>query len=111
MSGAYLQRPPLDLAPLVAQVSAPGAGRRGVASSARCGTTTPAARCCGWNTRAYGPMAEAECARIVEEAERRWPVRVALRHRIGTLEIGDAAVGSWWPRRRTGTRPLMPAAS
>ena len=37
-------------------------------------------------------MAEAECARIVEETERRWPVRVALRHRVGLLAIGDAAV-------------------
>ena len=41
---------------------------------------------------AYGPMAEAECARIVAEAESRWPVRIALEHRIGALEIGDAAV-------------------
>jgi molybdopterin synthase catalytic subunit len=41
---------------------------------------------------AYGPMAEAECARIVTEAETRWPVRVTLEHRIGALEIGDIAV-------------------
>ena len=41
---------------------------------------------------AYGPMVEAECARIVAEAEARWQVAVALRHRIGRLEIGDAAV-------------------
>ena len=41
---------------------------------------------------AYAPMAEAECARIVAEAEARWPVRIALVHRIGALEIGDAAV-------------------
>jgi molybdopterin synthase catalytic subunit len=41
---------------------------------------------------AYVPMAEAECARIVAEAESRWDVAVALRHRIGQLEIGDAAV-------------------
>lgn len=41
---------------------------------------------------AYAPMAEAECARIVAEAEARWPVRIALEHRIGALEIGDAAV-------------------
>jgi molybdopterin synthase catalytic subunit len=37
-------------------------------------------------------MAEAECARIVAEAEERWPVRIVLAHRIGALEIGDAAV-------------------
>ena len=41
---------------------------------------------------AYGAMAEEECARIVAEAQTRWPVRVALAHRIGALEIGDAAV-------------------
>ena len=41
---------------------------------------------------AYGPMAEAECARIVAEAEGRWQVTVALQHRVGALAIGDAAV-------------------
>ena len=41
---------------------------------------------------AYGPMVEAECARIVAEVESRWQVAVAVRHRIGQLEIGDAAV-------------------
>ncbi|MFZ5625660.1 MAG: molybdenum cofactor biosynthesis protein MoaE [Gemmatimonadota bacterium] len=41
---------------------------------------------------AYEPMAEAECARIVAEAAARWPVGVRLRHRIGDLAIGDAAV-------------------
>ncbi|NNG16381.1 MAG: molybdenum cofactor biosynthesis protein MoaE [Gemmatimonadales bacterium] len=41
---------------------------------------------------AYDAMAEAECARIVSEAERQWPVRVALEHRTGHLEVGDAAV-------------------
>ncbi len=41
---------------------------------------------------AYGPMVEAECARIVAEAESRWQVAIALRHRVGRLEIGDAAV-------------------
>ncbi len=41
---------------------------------------------------AYGPMAEAEGARIAGEAESRWPVRVAVRHRTGRLAVGDAAV-------------------
>jgi len=41
---------------------------------------------------AYVPMAEAELARIVAEAESRWDVAVAVQHRIGRLEIGDAAV-------------------
>jgi molybdopterin synthase catalytic subunit len=41
---------------------------------------------------AYGPMAEAECSRIVAEAEAKWPVRVAVQHRVGRLVIGDTAV-------------------
>ena len=41
---------------------------------------------------AYGPMAEAQCRTIVDEAEARWPVSVVLQHRVGTLAIGDAAV-------------------
>ena len=42
---------------------------------------------------AYAPMAEAECARIVREAESQWSCVVGLRHRIGNLAIGDVAVG------------------
>jgi molybdopterin synthase catalytic subunit len=41
---------------------------------------------------AYAPMVEAECARIVAEAESRWDVTIALRHRLGRLEIGEVAV-------------------
>jgi len=41
---------------------------------------------------AYEPMAEAECARIVAEAEARWPVAADLSHRLGTLEVGEMAV-------------------
>lgn len=42
---------------------------------------------------AYEAMAETEARRIVAEAESRWPVRVALTHRVGTLAIGEAAIG------------------
>lgn len=41
---------------------------------------------------AYAPMVEAECTSIVTETEQRWPVAVALRHRIGTLEVGEVAI-------------------
>ena len=41
---------------------------------------------------AYAPMAEAECGRILAEAESRWDVVVALQHRIGQLAIGETAV-------------------
>ena len=42
---------------------------------------------------AYAPMAEAEMGRIAEEIHRRWKVdRIALVHRTGRLEIGEASV-------------------
>jgi molybdopterin synthase catalytic subunit len=41
---------------------------------------------------AYGPMAEAECSRIVAEAASRWDAAIALEHRIGPLSVGDTAV-------------------
>jgi len=42
---------------------------------------------------AYPEMAEREMERITEEAAERWPgTRVAIAHRVGRLEIGDAAV-------------------
>ena len=46
----------------------------------------------GLEYSAYAAMAEAECAKIVAEAERRWPVAVALEHRLGALDVGDVAV-------------------
>ena len=41
---------------------------------------------------AYEQMAEVECARIIAEAEQRWNCSVALRHRTGSLLVGDVAV-------------------
>src|SRR5690606_35202118 len=41
---------------------------------------------------AYLAMAERECAEIQREATDRWHVSVALRHRIGRLQIGDIAL-------------------
>jgi molybdopterin synthase catalytic subunit len=42
---------------------------------------------------AYAPMAEREMERIASEAAERWPgVRVAMAHRVGHLEVGEAAV-------------------
>ena len=42
---------------------------------------------------AYPAMAEREMEKIVDEAAEKWPgTRVAIAHRIGRLEIGDAAV-------------------
>ena len=42
---------------------------------------------------AYAPLAEKSFARIDEEAGERWPsVGLAIHHRIGRIEIGDASV-------------------
>jgi molybdopterin synthase catalytic subunit len=88
---AFLSSAPLDLAALVARVEAPDRGAvtsfLGLVRDHHAGRGVTRLE-----YKAYAPMAEAECARIVSEAEVRWPVRVALEHRIGTLEIGDAAV-------------------
>jgi molybdopterin synthase catalytic subunit len=40
----------------------------------------------------YAPLAEKELARIAAEAEARWGVAVAVAHRLGRLEIGEASV-------------------
>ena len=42
---------------------------------------------------AYPPMAERKMEEIAEEAEARWPIhRIAVVHRIGHLEIGEASI-------------------
>jgi molybdopterin synthase catalytic subunit len=88
---AFLSTTPIDLATLIAGIESPAHG--GVASflgqvrDHQDGRTVDRLE-----YSAYGPMAEEECAKIVAEAEARWPVRVALEHRVGALEIGDVAV-------------------
>lgn len=41
---------------------------------------------------AYAAMAEAAIAAIVAEAMARWPVRIAVVHRLGELVIGEVAI-------------------
>ncbi len=88
---SYLTREPIDLNRLISGVSAPDRG--GVATFlglVRDHQDGEAVLRLEYS--AYEPMAEAESGRIVAEAEARWPVRVALLHRLGPLAIGDAAV-------------------
>ncbi|HEY7613183.1 MAG TPA: molybdenum cofactor biosynthesis protein MoaE [Gemmatimonadales bacterium] len=88
---AFLSSSPLDLTALVARVEA--AERGAITSFVGLVRDHHAGRgVTRLEYSAYGPMAEAECARIVAEAEARWPVRIALAHRVGALAIGDAAV-------------------
>ena len=41
----------------------------------------------------YGPMAEAEMARIARQIEAEWPAaRVGIQHRAGSLDVGEVSV-------------------
>jgi molybdopterin synthase catalytic subunit len=82
---------PLDLAALVEAVAGPDRGAVvtfvGAVRNHHEGRPVT-----GLSYSAYEPMADAVCAAIKTEAECRWPVRIAVVHRLGELEIGDAAV-------------------
>lgn len=41
---------------------------------------------------AFLPLAARELSRLAAEAERRWPVRVAVVHRVGRVRAGEASV-------------------
>jgi molybdopterin synthase catalytic subunit len=87
----FLQSSPLELGALLARVESPGRG--GVACFLGTVRDNQGGRSVlRLEYSAYAPMAEAECARIVAEAEERWDCAVAMAHRIGTLEVGDTAV-------------------
>lgn len=89
--GSFLTRTPIDLAPLLAAVSHPSYG--GIATFVGVVRDHQDGRSVGaLEYSAYEPMAEAEAARIVAEALARWPVQVAVQHRLGALAIGDVAV-------------------
>ncbi|MBA3318243.1 MAG: molybdenum cofactor biosynthesis protein MoaE [Gemmatimonadales bacterium] len=87
----HLTAAPIDPAVLTARIESPAHGA--IASFVGQVRNHHGGRAVGrLEYSAYGPMAEAECQRIVREAEAEWPVRVALEHRVGGLEIGDIAV-------------------
>ena len=87
----HLTSTPIDVGALIAVVQSPDRG--GIACFL--GTVRdhqdgrPVVRL---DYSAYDAMAEAECARIVTEAEARWNCAVALQHRTGTLQVGETAV-------------------
>ncbi len=87
----YLTRSPIQLGSLIAEVAAPDRG--GIATflgTVRDHHGGRAVRALSYS--AYEPMAEAVSVEIVAEATARWPVRVALQHRLGDLTLGDVAV-------------------
>jgi molybdopterin synthase catalytic subunit len=87
----FLTSTPIDAAELVASVTGPARG--GVVSFLGVVRDRHADRqVLRLEYSAYEAMAEAECARIAAEAEGRWPVKTAVRHRVGPLAVGDVAV-------------------
>ena len=86
-----LVRQPIDVMALMGSVSARGRGA--VATFVGLVRDRHAGReVLDLEYSAYEPMAAVVIAAIVAEAEARWPVAVAVRHRLGRLEIGDVAV-------------------
>jgi molybdopterin synthase catalytic subunit len=88
---SFLSAKPIDLLSLLTSVESPARG--GIASFVGVVRDHQGGReVLRLNYSAYAPMVEAESARIVAEADRRWPVSIAMRHRIGSLEVGDIAI-------------------
>jgi len=92
-----ITREPLDLGRLVQVVSggAPGGeGLGGVASFLGVVRSQNRGRLVRWlEYDAYEPLAVRAFALIADEIAGQWPgVRMAIHHRIGRLEIGDASV-------------------
>lgn len=83
---------PIDLAALVEHVSDPEAG----AIVPFIGTTrnnNEGRKVIALDYEAYPEMAEKELARIGADAAKRWPIcRMAIVHRLGPVQIGEASV-------------------
>jgi molybdopterin synthase catalytic subunit len=81
----------LDPAALSAAVSSPKHGAAtafvGVVRAVHAGR-----RVKGIEYDCFSPLAEKELARILSEAEKKWPARVEAMHRIGSLRVGEASV-------------------
>lgn len=86
-----LTEAPIELEPLVASLAAPAHGGvvtfLGVVRDHHAGRLVT-----GIHYHAYAAMAEREMSVIVAEVEQHWPVRVALRHRVGAVAVGEVAV-------------------
>ncbi|MCK6478891.1 MAG: molybdenum cofactor biosynthesis protein MoaE [Planctomycetes bacterium] len=89
---AYLVEGPIDAAALEAEVRTPAAGAV-VVFTGTAREETRGKRVVRLFYEAYHGMAEKRLAEICEEARAaHGALRVTLRHRVGTVEIGEAAV-------------------
>lgn len=92
-----LERSPITLDALLAQVTSHGCGAATVfLGTVRNGPEerrAPGDGVTGIEYSAYEEMAERELAVILEEARERWPgARVTARHRLGLVPVGDASI-------------------
>jgi molybdopterin synthase catalytic subunit len=89
---AILVRGPIDSAAVAASVATPVDGA--VATFVGVVRDHHQGRQVLWlEYEAHEAMAEKEIATLIDEARRRWPVgAIAIQHRLGRLEIGDASV-------------------
>lgn len=88
---AEITEEPLDPAPLVRWAEGPEMGAV-VTFSGNVRVHNRGRRVEYLEYDAYRPMAEKEMRAIAEEAARRWDCRVAIRHRVGRLEVGEPSV-------------------
>ena len=83
---------PLDAALAVSQVESPAAG----AVSVFVGVTrnnTAGRKVLFLEYEAYRPMADEQLRRVADEMRERWDLQgVAIHHRLGRLEIGEASL-------------------
>jgi molybdopterin synthase catalytic subunit len=88
----FLTRVPISLEALCREVATPERG--GIATFLGLVRNHHEGRAVlGIEYSAYEDMAESVSEAIVAEATARWPVRIALLHRTGELEVGAVAVG------------------
>jgi molybdopterin synthase catalytic subunit len=88
----WLTDRPIDVGQLLADVASAGAGGT-VAFLGTVRRTAEDGDITAIEYSAYQEMAEVEFGRIVAEALAQWPqARVALRHRVGLVPLGEASV-------------------
>lgn len=89
----YLIHDPISVERLVSEVASPECGGTCVFVGTVRGDADAGA-VAAIEYSAYEPMAEVELERICAEVRERWPqARIALRHRLGTVPVGEASIG------------------
>jgi molybdopterin synthase catalytic subunit len=84
---------PLDLVSLIARVAADGGDGAIVTFAGLVRDRNQGRQVRFLEYEAYEPLAVRSLQHIVDEAEALWPVaRLAMHHRIGRLEIGEASI-------------------